>query len=409
MQNRRAFGALDIGLLAWDYPPTGTGLATAAREIAESLAMRSHRVRVLALDADEDRRVGGVTVIGAARWMTDELRMMRKRAGIGHLAAPIAFAACVRDEHRRRRFDIVEGSNWYAPGVCLPALGLPLITRCSTPVSSTASIRRPRDVFDCRAAALLERRQARASAGIASNTAHHALKMASLYGVAGPGGECQDVPHRIIGLSLPPGTETDLPAPPAGPPYRLLFVGRPTHRKGFDAITDAARALGSAFEVRLIGVEPDGTMPSNVKALGRVANDDMAAELRAAHAVLAPSRYESFGLVYQEAIAAGRPLVACADDPAARAFVATQGTGVLAATCTGTGVAAAARALLTTPARYDAARAACAVARHRFSRETLGAQTETLYRAVLQRRNGVNKARSSPALAVSVAPSDIAP
>ena len=397
---------LRVGLLAWDYPPTGTGLATAAREVAESLAARGADVRVLVLDRTDDDRVGKVRVVGAGRCLDDDLSALRRRSGTGHLAAPAAFARAVRAAHAARPFDVIEATNWYAPGACVPKLGLPLVTRCSTPVTSTAKIEGPRDVFDIRAAAALEHAQARASAGIASNTHHHALKMASLYGVAAPGGA--GVPHAVIGLSLPPGTPTDVAAPPPGPPHRLLFVGRPTRRKGFDAVADAARRLGPTYQLRLVGVEPDAGLPPNAVALGRVGDAELLAELALSHAVLAPSRYESFGLVYQEAIAAGRPVIACADDPAARAFVATAGTGVLAAECTGEGVAAAARALLAVPARYANARAACAAARTRFSRARLGAETEALYRAALQGRNGVSSARSSPRRAVSVAPSDMA-
>ena len=408
MQSPPASRPLDVGLLCWDYPPTGTGLAVAAREVAESLAIRGHRVRAFVLDRDEDAEAGGVTLIGAGRWLTGELAALRGRAGTGHLAAPVALARAVR---AAGRLDVIEATNWYAPGACVAGLGAPLVTRCSTPVTSTARVARPRDVFDARAAAALERRQARASAGLISNTEHHALKMASLYGVPGPGEG--PVPHAVIGLSLPPGHERGLCAPPPGPPWRLLFVGRASRRKGFDAVADAARALGPAFRLRLVGVEPDAGLPANVAALGRVDDAVLSAEMRAAHAVLAPSRYESFGLVYQEAIAAGRPLVACADDPAARAFVGRQGTGVLAASCEGAAVAAAARALLEAPARYAACRAMCAAAATRFSREALGAKTEALYARILQGRhqgrNGVSNARSSPGRAVSVAPADMAP
>ena len=407
MQSQTAPRPLEIGLLCWDYPPTGTGLATAAREVAQSLAGRGVRVRALVLDRTEDETDGRVGIVGAGRWLTPELRVLRAQPGTGHLAAPIAFARAVRAAHASRPFDVVEATNWYAPGACVLGLGLPLVTRCSTPVTGTAKRSGPEGPFDIGAAAALERHQARASAGLASNTAHHALKMASLYGVAAPGEG--GTPHAVIGLSLPPGADEALPPPPPGPPWRLLFVGRPSYRKGFDAVAAAARMLGPSFQLRLVGVEPDEALPCNAVPLGRVSDAALASEMRAAHAVLAPSRYESFGLVYQEAIAAGRPIVGCADDPAARAFVATAGTGVLAPECTGKVVAAAVRALVTVPARYHAACAACAVARERFSRGRLGSETEALYRAAIYGEKGVSRARSSGRRAVSVAPSDMAP
>ncbi|MBB4658339.1 glycosyltransferase family 4 protein [Parvularcula dongshanensis] len=379
---------LRTALLAWDYPPAKSGLAMAAREVAESLAARGHDVTVLALDRTDDEEAGGVRVLGAGRHMTGDLKALRERAGTGHLAAPIAFAEAVRASGP---FDLVESTNWYAPGVCVPRLGLPLVTRCSTPVSGTAEPGDARAAFDLRAAAGLERAQARASAGFVSNTDHHGAAMATLYGVAPPGPL-----HAVIGLSLPPGAVTAAPPAPDGPPHRLLFVGRPTRRKGFDALLEAAGLLGAAYELRLVGIaQGEGELPRNCVALGKLSEDALRAELRAAHAVLAPSRYESFGLVYQEAIQAHRPLVACAEDPSARAFVGEAGTGVLSASCEGRALAAAVRSLLEDEDRMHAAREACAVAARRFTRKSLGAETEALYRRVLQGRKGVSSAASS--------------
>ncbi|MEG9505257.1 MAG: glycosyltransferase family 1 protein, partial [Methylorubrum extorquens] len=53
-------------LLAWDYPPAPSGLSTAAREIAESLAAAGADVTVFTLDRSGRERVGGVTVEGLA-------------------------------------------------------------------------------------------------------------------------------------------------------------------------------------------------------------------------------------------------------------------------------------------------------------------------------------------------------
>ena len=53
-------------LLAWDYPPAPSGLSSAAREIAESLAESGADVTVFTLDRGGRERVGGVTVEGLA-------------------------------------------------------------------------------------------------------------------------------------------------------------------------------------------------------------------------------------------------------------------------------------------------------------------------------------------------------
>ena len=53
-------------LLAWDYPPSPSGLSTAAREIAESLAAAGCDMTVVTLDRVGVQQERGVRVIGAA-------------------------------------------------------------------------------------------------------------------------------------------------------------------------------------------------------------------------------------------------------------------------------------------------------------------------------------------------------
>ncbi len=55
-----------VALLAWDYPPSPSGLSTAAREIAESLVEAGADVTVFTLDRSGRTQVGGVLIEGLA-------------------------------------------------------------------------------------------------------------------------------------------------------------------------------------------------------------------------------------------------------------------------------------------------------------------------------------------------------
>lgn len=389
-----------VALLAWDYPPAPSGLSTAAREIAESLAEAGADVTVFTLDRTGRARVGGVTVEGLALPPGGGLARLRLWGALGHLAAPAAFRRAVLAAHAQAPFDVVEATNWYAPAVLLAGRrDLPLATRSSTPAAFTrgAESRNLRDRLDGLAADALERRQARGSAGLIANTAAHGAVIAQAYRLSGR------QPSAVIGLSLPPEILTSARAAAYledDTPLRLLFVGRAEARKGFDALLAAiailaeeqARGALPPFRLELVGVPP-GELPPDlgpaarqrIRARGRIDAAALAQAYAEAHAVLAPSRYESFGLVYQEAMAYGRPVVACAEDASARAFVGEPGAGPLARAATGPALADALRPLLLDPALRRAYRARALAAAGRFDRARLGRETLALYEAARRR------------------------
>ena len=380
---------MNIGLLTWAYPPEKSGLSRAAREIAQSLAAAAHDVRVITLDRAGRDQNGTVEVIGAAPGPLIE--RLRGIAGAGHIVGPLAFVRAVRAEHRRCAFDMIEATNWFAPGLFV-ATGdaLPLVTRNSTPVAtSTPPGGTWRDRIDRRFAMKLEKIAARSSTALISNTAEHGTKVAALYGVSPPGPG-----HAVIGLSLPPavverGTNARIPACDR---VELLFVGRNEARKGFDGLMAALPLLGRRpYRLTIVGVTGQD-LPTlsqdvleRVRCFHRVEEDHLLDLFEQAHVVVAPSRYESFGLVYQEAMMFGRAIVACAEDPSARLFVGETGAGLLAERCDGPSIADMLALFIDNPKlRQRHARAARA-ASGLFTRETLAEQTLAVYHSAIGR------------------------
>jgi glycogen synthase len=386
-------------LLAWDYPPSPSGLSTAAREIAESLAAAGCDMTVVTLDRVGVQQERGVRVIGAAMDKGAPLARLRLWGGIGHLAAPVAFRRAVRALHGERPFDIVEATNWYAPAALLGRPGdAPLVSRISTPAAySRTEAHGPRERLDNLAADRLEHRQIARSSGLISNSAVHARGMESHYGIG------SGVPHAVIGLSLPPeflAVAADAPFDTDGP-ARILFVGRAEERKGFAELLAAVERLaaeaetgsGAEFSLRLLGVSeadlPGGLSPAaraRTEALGRQPQERLMREYASAHIVAAPSRYESFGLVYQEAMAFGRVILASATDSSARDFVADG--GVLADETSVDAITDALRPLVASADLRKHHRERALKAAGRFTRQSLAQETLDLYRAAIARHQG---------------------
>jgi glycosyltransferase involved in cell wall biosynthesis len=119
--------------------------------------------------------------------------------------------------------------------------------------------------------------------------------------------------HQIIRRAHQPG------------PLRLIYVGNVVQRKGLDLLLNALNPMPRhQWRLTVIGslaMEPayaahwqqqvaQRGQSQNVRWLGQLANEQIAAYLQAAQLFIMASRYEGFGIVYLEALGAGLPVLA---------------------------------------------------------------------------------------------------
>jgi glycosyltransferase involved in cell wall biosynthesis len=131
-----------------------------------------------------------------------------------------------------------------------------------------------------------------------------------------------DLPAKKIIAALP-GTDPAPFAPCDGDPIRLLTVATLTRRKGHDVLINSLAALKSLnWQARFVGgsnFDPDwaNSLQAQVMSLelsrrihfaGSVANTQ--AEYQLADVFVLPSRFEGYGMVFAEALAAGLPVIA---------------------------------------------------------------------------------------------------
>lgn len=146
----------------------------------------------------------------------------------------------------------------------------------------------------------------------------------------------QDLAERMRKLGAARVAQVDVAAPAPAPPSQeavararadivaagrpvVLGVGRLTGQKGFDVLVDAAARWRDRDPVPLAVIAGEGPQAAALDARARQAGadvlllghrDDVPALMAVADVVAVPSRWEARALVVQEAMRAGRPVVA---------------------------------------------------------------------------------------------------
>lgn len=171
-------------------------------------------------------------------------------------------------------------------------------------------------------------------------------------------------------------------------PFRLLFVGNLTWRKGADLLPKIMEKLGNDFELRYTGSAnafgSATSLPTNMISLGRVPDiDTLINTYQSQDALLFPTRLEGFGLVALEAQSCGCPVIAT--DCSSLPEVVEQGkTGFLCPTDNVDAFVTAARRFRDDPTTW---RSMCIDARKRavgkFGQETVIEQYLAIYNRLL--------------------------
>jgi glycosyltransferase involved in cell wall biosynthesis len=151
-----------------------------------------------------------------------------------------------------------------------------------------------------------------------------------------------------------PGPDRSAPSVP----FRLLFAGTPSRRKGFDVVAESLRLLGNAAELTVAGGLPKPGLPEPpARYVGRLDRATLRDAYRAADLLFFPSRLEGFGLVAAEAMACGLPVI-CTEGTAVAEIVPIPEAGLACAPGDAAAFAAAIRGLAADPARLAGMRAA---------------------------------------------------
>ena len=290
---------LAVDATALLLPRTGVGVFVA--ELLNSLSARPE-VRVSAFNTSWRGRGRG--------WLPndvrDDVREVPGRMPTGRVRWLWEYASLPRLEWFAGAADVVHGPNYLVPP-----------TRDAATVVSVHDVSFEHGPPLCIEGALPHRRSVRTAirrgAWVHTVSEYVAGEVRAIYGLDD---------HRVVtvpnGVRLPPAGRHPSP----GAPY-VLALGSVDRRKELTTLVAAFDSLAACHaDLRLLLAGPDGDAAEDlaqaiahsphsgrIERLGWVDDGARAALVRQAAAVAYPSRYEGFGLVPLEAMAAGRPVV----------------------------------------------------------------------------------------------------
>lgn len=323
--------SLRLALLSPLFEHSGSsksGIAKHFRFLADALAEQGHAVTVIHVPdfftSPPERgtsQLGSVTVRCAPVRIPSRVgRLLCGRTYALRLLHTLLSIGTARREIARLSPapDAIETTSFNALGLLLPGGGPPVITRVSTTAEQlSASFQR----FQSRALSItnrLERLAIRRSRYRLTHSRQHASNIATHLHL--DAGSFAIIPH---------GIPENAPAKPVGAQAwqgpTVLFAGQFTERKAIDVVLAAAPGfLRARRDARLVvaggpansslaaPVCPRLTAEFGPRFLLLPDPDDELLQtwMAACDVFTAPSRYESFGLVFLEAMRAGKPVVA---------------------------------------------------------------------------------------------------
>ena len=381
-----------IGLYTPNYPGiTGEGgIGTYTKQLAATLMDGGHQVHVLTQGEREPVMDGAVHVHSSS---TRHIPLMdRVWPGAG---------ACWRVGRamgrlvREHKLDIVEFAAWegLAPYYAMRRT-VPMVVRLSTSSQETIDIDRLPMTRTRQADVRRERLTAKMADALVTHSAAHQRTMATELGI--PAERIRVMPLGISGAEQPSVSRE---------PKTIVYLGRLEQRKGTaDLLKAVPLVLRDHPEARfvLIGADrahcPGGRthaqyleqdfppeLREHVTLAGRLPDEEVQSWLQRATIFVAPSLYESFGLVFLEAMRWGTPVIGTTAG-AIPEVVEDGKSGVLAPPQQPGELAAAISALLANPERRQAMGDwGRRRAETEFSLDTMAARTVALYSDTIQR------------------------
>ena len=190
----------------------------------------------------------------------------------------------------------------------------PICTRVSTTMTCAYANARNDVPINYQIEAKLEKLQIKRSNSLVTHSHRHSEELEKELGIANK--HFKIIPH---GIPIPQKFQT--PTKCKTKELKILFVGRLERRKGIDVLLKAIPLVLSKFEsvvFSIIGSDPNvfsksflqnSNLEKKVLFRGKVSDGELKRAYQECDIFVAPSYYESFGLIYLEAMSFSKPTI----------------------------------------------------------------------------------------------------
>ena len=228
---------------------------------------------------------------------------------------------------------VIDSPVWMVDGVVTAVSGdLPVVVRPQTAGRQIAALQKDHDT-DSRLVGEMEQALIERAAFLVPNSRATLEAIQTVYGVVPEDGRTMIVPHGIV--PVPDEEVRPLDLQRASETLTVLYVGRLEKRKGIlDLFQAIPRVLKQFPGARFVIAGGDNSLPdgfrrrtgmdypayfahkytrfaSYVQFMGRVSEDTLQSLYQSCDLFVAPSLYESFGLIYLEAMNYAKPVIGC--------------------------------------------------------------------------------------------------
>ena len=313
---------MNICLISTGFPPEdGGGIGTYIYNLSVGLVKLGHSVHVIYPSSSSEYCCDIVEGVNVHRLGKKSLpKIERFFPGVRW---SFQVYRLIKKLHQRNPFDVVEFPNWEAPGVVSQLmLNIPVVVRVHTPFFETLGLDSDSVAFGDKVVCYLEHLSCKKAKQLVSSTKCHAKTITDEYKMA------VDNVH-ILPLGVIDKNVQAQIKPRLGEQCKILYVSRLENRKGTLAFLQSLPLIYQQYpniQVDIIGSDRPHA-PGDIKFEhyfnehfcelndivtfhGFVSDEDIIAFYRSADIFVVPSVYESFGLIYVEAMMYGLPSIA---------------------------------------------------------------------------------------------------